>query len=166
MIAYIDECKAKRYVFALHLVDPKDQTRLRRFLTEKLLSGQRSIHFRKESPRRRKQLIKAFLDEELKVIILQETSMSSSPSRSIVIRAMNDLIKRLGVTEIVFELDETARLHDSKLLSDLHTGIHWDHRQRHQEPLLWVADAVAWCVNRGGEWERMVRPMIVETIEC
>jgi hypothetical protein len=166
MIAYIDECKAKRYVLALHLVDPKDQARLRRFLTENLLSGQRSIHFRKESPRRRKQLIKSFLNEKLEVVIFNETSMSSSPSRSIVIRALSSQIRNLGLTELVFELDETTLSHDSKLLSDLHIGLHWDHRQRHQEPLLWVADAVAWCMNRGGEWERMVRPMIVETISC
>jgi hypothetical protein len=112
MIAYIDECKAKRYVFALHLVDPKDQTRLRRFLTEKLLPGQRSIHFRKESPRRRKHLVKAFLDADFKVVIFQETSTNSFPSRPKIIRALHQHILEFGVTELVFELDETSVVHD------------------------------------------------------
>ena len=166
MIAYIDECKAKRYVFVLHLVDPKDQTRLRRHLTEKLMHGQRSIHFRKESPRRRKHLVKEFLGANFKVVIFQETSTNSFPSRSKIIRAIHEHTLELGVTELVFELDETDVVHDSRLLSNLHSSIRWDHRLRNQEPLLWVADAVAWCVNRGGEWERMVRPMIVQTIDC
>lgn len=73
---------------------------------------------------------------------------------------------------MVFELDESAKVQDDQILSRairLIRGkreMQWDHLQRHEEPLLWVSDAVAWCVNRGGDWERMVRPMIVETIEC
>jgi hypothetical protein len=67
---------------------------------------------------------------------------------------------------IVLELDETVRFRDHQFLKQQQAIKEWDHRQRHEEPLLWVADAVAWCVNRGGDWERMVRPLIVETIEC
>ena len=66
----------------------------------------------------------------------------------------------------MFELDETSRFSDHKVFKDYASTCNWDHKMRHEEPLLWVADVVAWCVNRGGEWERMVRPMIVETIEC
>jgi hypothetical protein len=74
--------------------------------------------------------------------------------------------QRMEIRELVFELDQSCFVDDIKLLSEIRPNLTWDHRERHQEPLLWVADAVAWCVNRGGEWERMVRPMIVETIEC
>jgi hypothetical protein len=67
---------------------------------------------------------------------------------------------------LIFELDETVRFKDHHFLKQQRTDFAWDHRKRHEEPLLWVADAVAWCVNRGGDWERMVRPIIVETIDC
>ena len=99
-------------------------------------------------------------------MILRQTETNRTPSRTALIKAIHGQIINLGATELVFELDETARVHDSKLLSDLQTKILWDHRERNQEPLLWVADAVAWCVNRGGEWEKLVRPLIVETIDC
>ena len=92
-------------------------------------------------------------------MILRKTETNRSPSRTALIKAIHGQIAN-------FELDETAHAHDSKLLSDLQRNILWDHRERNQEPLLWVSDAVAWCVNRGGDWERLVRPLIIETIDC
>lgn len=74
-------------------------------------------------------------------------------------------MESLYVDECI-ELDETVRLKDHELFKSRGIYFEWDHKQRHEEPLLWVADAVAWCVNRGGEWERLVRPMIVKTINC
>jgi hypothetical protein len=99
-------------------------------------------------------------------VILRKTETNRSPSRTALIKAIHGQIAHLGATELVFELDETAHAHDSKVLSDLQTNILWDHRERNQEPLLWVSDAVAWCVNRGGDWERLVRPLIIETMDC
>ncbi|MFD2840633.1 hypothetical protein ACFSYH_08630 [Populibacterium corticicola] len=30
----------------------------------------------------------------------------------------------------------------------------------YQEPLLWVADAIAWSYTKGGEWRQRVDPLI------
>lgn len=71
----------------------------------------------------------------------------------------------LELDRSTIDLDRITFRSESQLAPQI-SWPYWDHRQRHEEPLLWVADAVAWCVNRGGDWERLVRPMIVETIEC
>jgi hypothetical protein len=74
------------------------------------------------------------------------------------------------IRHLTFDLDASALAQDvrdlNKLRAQFDSDVIWDHVSRNQEPLLWVADAVAWCVNRGGDWERMVRPIIEETIDC
>lgn len=32
-----------------------------------------------------------------------------------------------------------------------------------EEPLLWAADAIAWCWQRGGVWKDKVRGLVVRT---
>ena len=166
MIAFIDESKAKKYLLVLSLLESRDLTTTRKFLAQTLLAGQRSVHFRKESPRRRTYLIKTFRKLDIRVVVFKDKLVSSVSSRALLIRRICDEAKRLALRELVFELDQTCLDDDVALLNVLRPDLSWDHRERNQEPLLWVSDAVAWCVNRGGEWERMVRPMIVETIEC
>lgn len=166
MIAFIDESKAKKYLLVLGLVEFQHLTRLRKFLVKNLLAGQRSVHFRKESARRRTQLLRMIVGLDIQVVVFKDKNGSSPSSRESLIRKVCENYQRLKIRELVFELDQSCLEDDIKLLNALRPDLSWDHRERNQEPMLWVADAVAWCVNRGGEWERMVRPMIVETIEC
>ena len=166
MIAYIDESKAKSYLFAVHLVAPNRQIPLRKILSQQLLAGQRSFHFRKESDRRRIRLIRLLIQLDVRVMIFKIAGCSDVEARNLLIREICSSATRYGIQDLVFELDRSCISNDIGFLNVIRPAIGWDHRERHQEPLLWVADAVAWCVNRGGEWERMVRPMIVETIDC
>lgn len=166
MIAFIDESKAKKYLLVLSVLESRDLTMTRRFLAQTLLAGQRSVHFRKESPRRRTYLIKTLRKLNIRVVVFKDKLGASTSSRALLIRRICDEAKRLELRELVFELDQTCWNDDVKLLNALRPDLSWDHRERNQEPLLWASDAVAWCVNRGGEWERLVKPMIVETIDC
>lgn len=34
------------------------------------------------------------------------------------------------------------------------------HLAAHQEPALWIPDAVAWCYGAGGEWRRRVSTLV------
>jgi len=34
------------------------------------------------------------------------------------------------------------------------------HLRASQEPLLWVSDGIAWCLQRGGPWASAVAPLI------
>lgn len=166
MIAYIDESKAKNYLLVMNLVLPSEQTYLRRALSAQLLAGQRSFHFTKESNRRRTQLVRHLLGLNFRVVVFSIKGVSNTESRKPLIVEACKNIRKFEISNLVFELDQSCYQNDMKLLNEIRPEVSWDHRERHQEPLLWVADAVAWCVNRGGEWERMVRPMIVQAIHC
>jgi EAL domain-containing protein (putative c-di-GMP-specific phosphodiesterase class I) len=123
------------------------------------------LHFKSENARRKKLIVKLMRGLNCQLVVVK----CRTPQASARLCALNSLVTSdlaSSCARIVLELDETVRVKDNAYLKQQSRLAEWDHKQRHEEPLLWVADAVAWCVNRGGEWERMVRPMIVETIEC
>ena len=48
-----------------------------------------------------------------------------------------------------------------------HTGTRQfthEHLEGHSEPLLWLADIAAWCWGAGGEWRRLVNPVVTECV--
>jgi hypothetical protein len=163
---YVDECKQRPFLLAGFTIDIVEQHSLRKILRTLLLPGQRSLHFKAENGNRKKAILSDLRKAECSVLVIRCKTKSDVKAR---ICALNTLIGSSSVSDcksIVLELDETVRLRDHRFLKQQQVLASWDHRRRHEEPLLWVADAVAWCVNRGGEWERMVRPMILETIDC
>ncbi len=44
-------------------------------------------------------------------------------------------------------------------------GLVYEHLRSHEEPLLWVPDAVAWCHGADGEWRRRVVQIIDAVID-
>jgi hypothetical protein len=169
---FIDETKNQDFVFVGCLVPSKDLGKVRRILKGFLLPGQRSIHFHNESHRRRRKIIGVLLSLKLKVLITRVKGYTGNRARSESLEALVKLALKHQVSRLVLELDSSSLELDLKTLAKVsylslkETPLPWDHMERHHEPLLWVADAFAWCLNRGGEWERIVRPMIIETIEC
>lgn len=163
---FVDECKQQPYLFVGFAISAVKQQSHRRNLRSLLLPGQRSLHFKSEDMRRKKAILKQMLDLDCRVVVVKCRSTPKGTARLCALQSLLTSDLASSCKRIVLELDETVRLKDHGYLKRQHWIAEWDHRQRHEEPLLWVADAVAWCVNRGGEWERMVRPMIVETIEC
>lgn len=166
MIAFIDESKAKKYRLVAYLEEPSNLHAKRKALTSCLLAGQRSVHFRKESNQRRRHLISMITSMNPKILVFVVQGLAPAPARNLLISALCQKITNYSIDELVFELDQSSIAQDSQHLNDIRPPIHWDHRERHHEPLLWIADAAAWCLNRGGEWERLVKPLIIETIEC
>jgi hypothetical protein len=39
------------------------------------------------------------------------------------------------------------------------------HAGAHEEPLLWLPDAIAWAVGRGGDWRRRAEPLLEKVVE-
>ena len=119
-----------------------------------------------KTTRRKKYILRELAKFRARVVVVKCGSTPKSSNRACSFNSILDFARRQGIRYCVVELDETARMKDHQLFKLRGSDFEWDHRQRHEEPLLWVSDAVAWCVNRGGDWERMVRPMVLETIEC
>lgn len=87
--------------------------------------------------------------------------------RSLHVRKEGD--RRRRALDLVIERDDSVVERDRQVLfahlarHDEDGCIRYRHVGRHEEPLMWIADAVAWSVARGGEWRRRVSGRVIET---
>lgn len=69
-------------------------------------------------------------------------------------------------TKIVIERDESIEKADHQTLfrevrrHGLGGTLSYALEAPHQEPLLWVADVIAWSYTKGGEWKKRADPLI------
>ena len=159
---YLDESKAKNYVFIGVLVQDGDAPRLRKRVSALKMPGQRSIHFVKEADSRRKKLIAEIVELDFSAIRFESNEKNQKTAREKCIRAIVRFATSQGIRSLVFERDASAVVNDESWLKDeilknQHRGLlGFIHLNRFEEPLLWVADSVAWCDARGGDWARRV----------
>lgn len=167
MQLFVDENKIKGFTIAATLV-PGNQTSLaRKRLRQLCLSGQRSLHFRNESDSRRRKILSEINSLNLKVALIHVNGGKSAQNRKYCLERLVALAASLQVSKIILELDETYLEFDSKVLvraiSEIKpkSEIVFLHLPRHVEPLLWVSDAVVWCENKGGEFQRRIDEMVI-----
>jgi hypothetical protein len=170
-ILFIDESKRKKMILIGVIVPMSQVPRVRKYLARMRLPRQRSVHFVNESDSRRR----TFLDEVYRLNIRAvrvSTSLSNELlARELAVRKLVDLAMELDVGHLVFETDESMRKRDATWIREhlAHRAgidqLSFEHRARHEEPILWAADAFAWASSRGGEWERRICDVLIRDIE-
>ncbi|MCT1616364.1 hypothetical protein [Kocuria marina] len=83
---------------------------------------------------------------------------------------MEDIAQQ-HVRNLILESDESINQADRQIIARRLREVDYDdleyrHLQKHEEPLLWASDAVAWCYNRGGEWRKKISPFLLEVRTC
>jgi hypothetical protein len=162
VFVYVDESvRSGRYVICCVHVEADRAGALRRRVRQLLLPGQRKLHFKKEGPRRRKELLRAFdaLDvRAVAYICRMRQGRDESAARAMCLaRAVRD-IQSLGATaQLLLEsrdhLDEGDRVTILRARS-AGTVLSFEHLAPTGDPLLWLADGLAWPVSVGGEWRQ------------
>jgi hypothetical protein len=77
----------------------------------------------------------------------------------------------MGCHSLVFDRDESVISKDEIWLKselrkvDKLVPIGFQHLSRHEEPILWVADALAWCDSRGGDWHKRIQSFILSEVK-
>ena len=71
----------------------------------------------------------------------------------------------VGAARLVLERDASIEAADRRILREElrrvdDTTMRYGHLDAHEEPLLWVADAVAWAQQAGGDWPRRFAPLV------
>lgn len=168
---FLDESKAKNYVFIGVLVPDGDAPRLRKRVASLKMPGQRSIHFVKESDSRRRKLIQEFLDLGFSAVRFESREKNQKVAREKCIREIVQFAVSSQIRNLVFERDASVLANDEKWLKDEIQkvggigAVGFIHLNRSEEPLLWVADSIAWSDYRGGEWIRRFGQTIKESIK-
>ena len=76
-------------------------------------------------------------------------------------------IVELGVVKLTIEqIDEGGKARDLKnirnalLAIDRASDLAYEHKDPAGEPMLWVADAIAWCAGAGGTWRARIASIL------
>jgi hypothetical protein len=171
--AFVDESKVRSLVMVAAVVDINDLRLCREAMTGLLLPNQRRLHFSKER-RSRQRRISAVINElpfEAWVMV-SAVGVSERVARPLLV---NDLAHELlahSVTRLVLEQDDSVARRDREVLyrvvhehraADRFTYLHC---RSHEEPLLWLPDAIAWCWTSGGSARRTIASRVTRVIEA
>lgn len=171
MQLYIDESKAKAYIVVAVLIAPGDAAGIRRRMQKLRRPGQGHIHFVKEGHPRRKQILSELESMGIQALVYQVKGLNPIAARALCIKAVLDDLVRVKATNLIFELEESALKSDELLLRQgllkrrLKSDVEFIHLEKSVEPVLWIADAIAWSFARGDDYKRRAIKLIAEIIE-
>lgn len=165
MHVFVDETKNRGYLIAAAAVLLPDVAGVRRTVTELCKPGQRRIHFTKEKDARRRQIITALAATDVRVEIYDASACHDRLARARCLEAITEDLAGRGRVRLVLERDDSVLAHDKRVLFDhvRKTGareLEYLFLRAHEECLLSIPDAVAWCWAKGGNWRTAVRPMV------
>ena len=166
MHLFIDESKQRGYHFVVAGVRVSDVRHERALMRQLLLKGQSHLHFTKESDGRRRTILRTLVEESSArcTVLTVPRGVHQIEARRACLQATVALGHELGASRLVFERDDSTLQADRRVLFPLlnRTEIEYDFAGKREEPLLWLADAIAWCYAAGGTWKRMSAPLVDE----
>ncbi|MGB6245070.1 MULTISPECIES: hypothetical protein [Gordonia] len=165
MIGFVDESKARGLLVACTVAGPHDVVAARRVLTDLRMRGQRRLHFKSESDSRRRLICSSLVTLPVTVRIYQTGGKADRSSRGRALDAVVRDLAAVGGTRLVIERDESLVQADRAALFQSVRAhgvpeLRYEHPRAHEEPMLWVSDAVAWCYGKGGAWRARVEPLV------
>jgi len=168
--AFVDESKRHGLLVAAAVVQPRDLAPARTALRQLCLPGQSRLHFTKERDDRRQQILTAILSLGVVVDLDDATGIrNQQQARAACLRAVVQDLAAAGGQRLVLEQDDSLVRSDQAVL---YTAVHdasasdrltYEHVPARTEPLLWVADAAAWCWSRGAPWPDRLQPITRHT---
>ncbi len=169
MHAYVDESFRGDYIMCAVLV-PDARVASARTASRKLLKpGQTRVHRAKESDGHRRELISAIVEIETnsQIVAVRMGSQSQRQARDACLRKLTLALLERGVTRLVLEscdqdADDRQVIGDELPAAARLGNVSVVHHRAHEEPLLWMADVVAWSYAKGGWWRQRVQPFIAE----
>jgi hypothetical protein len=151
------------YLCAAVILD-RDVDAVRKLARSFLLSGQRTVHFVRESDSRRGKFLTEIVSSALVRARVYAGKGDANAVRDAAMREMAaDFIagdtRRLTI-ESRQGRDHRDRHALAEVLRALNKDLVYDHCAAPQDPALWIADAVAWSYSAGGTWRTRLRPIL------
>jgi hypothetical protein len=170
--AFIDESvRAGEYIVCAVVVDSADVASARRSMRQTLKGSQGRVHMAKENANNKRGLLDhvASLGIAAHVVTVRVRDRSQRRARDACLAALARALQVHGVGRLVLESCDQDR-DDLQVLGDTLASlgavhdVEIVHLRAHDDPLLWVADIVAWAYGRAGDWGRRVAAIIGEEI--
>jgi hypothetical protein len=162
---FLDESVRKNYLVCAVVARPFELARSRTALRELCLPRQRRLHMeREQEPRRR-----FILDRIVRLGLRAEVYVCDDGDQ---VAARMGCLRQLvldhapHLQRLVIESSETMDPRDRRVIRETLLEIDgigaftYEHLRGFEEPLLWVADAVAWAYGAGGHWQQRVVELV------
>jgi hypothetical protein len=162
--AFVDESKRNGLVLVAAVIAEGHLAASRATMRRLRLPGQSRIHFTKEGHRRRREIAAAICRTGATVSIYDGTTLRDEGSaRAACLEQIVADLDAVDCRRLVIEQDDAMLATDQVVLyRQVHkfgATLEYVHRRPSEEPLLWIADAVAWCWTRAGERHR-IQPVV------
>ncbi|MGI5504101.1 hypothetical protein [Lentzea sp. CA-135723] len=171
--AFVDESRRNNtYLLAAAVVQPRELTKLRKLLNGLRMPNQRELHFKKETPGRRKQILSALVRTSVQVDLYLACCRKGEERarQACVARLTGDLLD-VGAGRLVLDSREARDEHDLLTIRTSlgkyarGTGLVYEHLPSEGDPLLWIPDIIAWCYGAGDDWLRRAQPLIGKVVD-
>ena len=169
--AFVDESiRGQRYLMACVLLQARDVPSVRAEVSE--LAGTKSsrVHFNAELESRRQTVLPTFAGLSMEAFVVscrRNHGVTEFEARSRCLASIVASLQMRSVDRVVIEsrqddLDDERTIHRVRQ-RDPH--LVFEHRRGKDEPLLWIADGVAWAVGAGPRWSEIIAPRVGRIIE-
>lgn len=156
--AFVDEsARGAGYHVCVALVADGDVDALRRLARSFCLPGQRRWHFVSERDSRRRQILDALVGSGQVSALAFFGKGRDTDIRAESLRRMVAPLLERGVQRLTIESRQGRDQRDRQVLIEEFRRLNrpafrYVHLPPHGDPLLWVADALAWSHSAGGTW--------------
>lgn len=109
------------------------------------------------------------MDVKVRVYVMR--GARDTVARPLLFRELVDDLVDASALDVVIERDASVEQSDRRVIyarlaeRGKQGTISYVHRNRREQPMLWIPDAVAWCYQAGGVWPAKVATIIDEVIE-
>ncbi|MEV4320261.1 hypothetical protein [Actinocrispum sp. NPDC049592] len=115
----------------------------------------------------RKKILDAVTELEPSVTVYGASALPGRQQREACLRALVADVAAIEARMLVLERDDSIADMDNRVLYQQIREhgcleLRYQHLRAHEEPLLAIPDAVAWCWQRGGAWRQRVRDLVAE----
>jgi hypothetical protein len=162
---FVDETKRGGLVVAAAIVAPERLQPMRGLMRGQLLKGQSHLHFTKEKDDRRGEIVTALCSSGVLIDVYQAAQSDPRKAREACLRQLVADLASTGAHRLVIEQDDSLIKSDQAVLysavrqAQVEHTLAYAHMPKRSEPLLWIADAAAWCWTHRG-WKTRIQPII------
>ena len=168
--AFVDESiRGQRYLMGCALVETRYSGDVARAMTDLVVVGRR-LHFNNESMHQRVRVLTAMAElpvTNLVTVCQVGHGITQFRARSSCLAYLVGELQRRSVSLLVLESRQDDR-DDFRVIERVRASdppLVFEHRPGGTEPLLWIADAVAWAVGAGGRWRTLVEPILDRVVD-
>ncbi len=169
MQLFVDESRRRSYLLVSCALESSHLERTRTLLRSLRMRGERRLHFQAERDSRRREVLATLVSARLRTRVYTGRGRPEDVRGACLTQLVADA-RKLGCRRLVIEsrgphmdrLDRrtVARAAEALAPSPPRADFTYEHMAPHEEPALWISDAVAWCYGAGGTWQTRVMSLV------